>query len=359
MSFESEDDRPGPQATGSGWPGERERLLAAVGWKEEPRRRKVLRDLLREHHQRIYLFSYADGRSRAAAMEQARRILLRIARSLDQIPEGSTLSAWIFLSLLTEADRNGDCQDPWRMLSAAETGTPRTRETAPREDGAALERHLEAHPQCRALRDRYRAYLGLPLDPDLVTRARWDQAEVDLDHFLNAQFGDEHPAALSGGPSWRHLLPSLAWGRSRAAGAIVVVIALVLAGLLWRAWHVHKDPGWNAPDSGRASEAISQAVAKVNEPSPASIADPRLLIERDALIFLWNHFEGAEEYQVELLTPKLDVLYNSGTLTQPHLRVNRSAVDGLKSGGPYLYRISGMKNGAVIASTGYTPFTAP
>ena len=51
---------------------ERERILAAVGWQDDPRRRRVLRELLQGEQQRIYLYCYSGSRNRAAALDGQR-----------------------------------------------------------------------------------------------------------------------------------------------------------------------------------------------------------------------------------------------------------------------------------------------
>jgi hypothetical protein len=112
------------------------RILAAAGWQSDPRRLPVLRDLLREHLRRIYLYSYEETRNRAAAIDRTRRTLLRVARTVQSIPVGCPLVTWIFLALEEARVPRAENPDLWRLLVIAEEER-RAAITPAAKDGAA------------------------------------------------------------------------------------------------------------------------------------------------------------------------------------------------------------------------------
>jgi hypothetical protein len=301
-------------------------------------------------------------------MELTQRVLLRAARGLDRLPENSSLSAWIFLSLMKDLAQESDCHDPWRILTAVEGEAPLTADSSSASvsaptHGETEERHLAAHPHCGALLEKYRRYLRLSEDVDLTARAGWAQAAGDLDLFLTAQFGDEHPEALRGRVPWRHWLPSFPWGRSRATAAIVIVAAAILAVLLWKAWHVSQEPaattGRSSVSGGPGGSSRRQAPPQPPIQAPLQITGAGTSNDGSELRFHWDQFSGVTEYRLRILTAKLDTLYASAALKEPALRISVSEVPALRGGGSFLFVVDGMKERRRVCSSGFTPFDLP
>jgi hypothetical protein len=141
-------ERPLSQPLAATTAAERERILAAVGWQQDPRRRRVLRDLLAEEIQRIYLYGYAAGVNRGNALEGARRILMSAARTIDMVPEGCPLSLWCFFRIEEDREKPAAESDLWRILLLAR-GEPRSEAASP--EAVASRHRLADHPQVRTL----------------------------------------------------------------------------------------------------------------------------------------------------------------------------------------------------------------
>jgi hypothetical protein len=352
----------GPATPRGGLP-ERDRLLAAAGWERDPRRRKILRELLEEQRRRVYLWSYADSGQRAGAIDRTRRALLRAARTLDQIPDRCSLSAWIYLDLEAEMGRTMDCPEPWEILATVESDAgatgPESAARAASSDREGLERHLDAHPNCRDMRDGYRRFLALPSDADLAARSGWDRAALDLDHFFRAQFGEEPPAAVSGGAPWRHALPSMPWARSRGVAIAFAVAVVVLGVFLWRALQ-----SAHGPMSGRGTDQTTvagQTHDARREPGtgPELIHNATTSMEGSQLVFRWDRNTRSERYRLRILTAQLDTLKTLEGTDPQMLRVPPAEVPGLTSGGSYLFQVDGFKGDLPVASSGLIPFRFP
>lgn len=356
-------DIPDQTTYGSGtlWAGvlaaERQRILAASGWEREPERREVLQELLQEHTGRIYLHEYAETRKRALALEKARHALLRAARSLSRIPEGCSLSAWIFLDLADKLRAEAECPEPWHVLYKAEIETDApwldAGKTDIEFDAAAFERHLDAHPRCRSLLDAYRRYLALPSQLDLPRRAGLDQADEDLQRFLCAQFCRDEPLGGSSRRSLRGLFPPVRMRVSRWIGLAVAAVAVILGMLFIRAWF-SRQPQWTESDATITSSLPEPAPPSVQYIAP--MEGSMLETEGDHLVFRWARVQDAEGYQLVVLTAKLDTVYVSGMQRQSGVRVSAESIRGAHESGHYLFRVDGVREGDVIASTGLKPF---
>lgn len=260
------------------------RILAAAGWESDPRRLPVLRNLLREHLKRIYLYSYDESRHRAVAIDRTRRTLLQVARTMRSIPAGCPLVTWVFLVLEEARVPSAVHSDFWRLLviaeaewraaaapaapgdgihvpeaypalpkasntadgTAASASAPPTGATAEATGGAtvaAAEGASEdpagvafraatstaSHPMLRPLVSLYRRFLDAQDSADTEPRANWPAAEADLDCFLRAQFAETGDAACPPAPAWRRWLATRPWRRPRniAAAAIAVVVVAI------------------------------------------------------------------------------------------------------------------------------------
>jgi hypothetical protein len=332
--------------------GERERILAAVGWEGELRRRRVLRRLLQEQCQRIYLSGYAATHNRSSTMDATRRALLRTARSLEQVPESCPLSAWVFLALQPPQRQDPECPEPWRTLAPGSPAAVSEGETGAIADPA---RHREAHPGCGELQDAYRRFLEAPDDSEFVLRAGWQGAMADLDLFLEAQFGDENPQAVRAGDYWRQLMRSFRWSGSGMAAALIVIVVLVLAalfGLQWRGRH------FRSPEHAAAGRTATPALPP-GGPVMEPITGATVNAGPAALAFRWNHAANIEIYRLSILTPKLEPLFVADHLSDLVLTIDVHAVSGLHPGESYLFRVDGMRKGHTVASSGYTPFNLP
>ena len=345
---------------------ERERILAASGWEREPRRRATLRELLLEHHGRIYLYAYAESGQRAAAIDRTRRALLRTARTLDRIPDRCSLSAWIFLSLEGESGRSMDCPEPWLILASVEESSPDGRRrgvasSAPRPLPADLERHLDLHQGCRDMREAYRRYLDLSEQAELRSRAGLDRAAPDLEHYLLAQFGEEQPEGVTGGGPWRHVLPR--WGQSRGVAIGFGLLVLLLGVYFLHAWRTGQFTGKSRdsmstaasssgaeharPASARGSSRLAEIHGAIMSPSGAD------------LVFRWETTKGAESYRLRILSPMLDTLHVVEGINDRTLRLPVSRVAALAKAGPYLFQVEGVKGDRVVATSGLQPFSIP
>lgn len=349
--------------TGPGtlWAGilssERQRILAASGWERESRRRDILLELLREHANRIYLHSYTETRKRAQALEKARHALLRAARSLSRIPEGCSLSAWIFLELAGELRAQAECPEPWHVLYKAELEAGATwldpRRSDVEFDAAAFERHLDAHPRCRTLLDGYRRYLALPGQLDLPRRAGLEQASQDLMSYMRAQFGRDEQAGGQSPKSWRSIVPPVRMPSSRWMGLAVATVAVTLGLMFIRAWF-SRQPQWTENIGSIAPGMPVPALP--SDQTPASMEGSVMETDGDYLVFRWDRIQDVDTYRLVILTAKLDTVYVSGLLRQRAERVSAESVRGSFEGGHYLFRVDGFLDGELIASTGLNPF---
>ncbi len=347
--------------SGTLWAGvlaaERKRILAASGWEREPERREVLQELIQEHTRRIYLHTYTETRKRASALDKARHALLRAARSLSRIPESCSLSAWIFLDLADQMRAEAECPEPWHVLYKAEIETDAPWLDAGKADvefdAAAFERHLDAHPHCRLLLDAYRRYLALPSQLDLSRRAGLEQANEDLQRFLCAQFCRDEPVAVDSGRNWRVLFPPLKMRVSRWIGVAIAAVAVTLGVLFIRAWF-SRQPQWTESEATIAS-SLPEPVPPTGL-SPAPMEGSMLETEGDYLVFRWDRIQEADGYRFAVLTAKLDTVYVSAVQRQSGIRVPGETIRGTHDGGHYLFRVDGVREGQVVASTGLRPF---
>lgn len=294
-------------------------------------------------------------------MDSTRTVLLQVARTITRVPEGCSVSAWTYLTLMAAVTASAECRDAWHVLAAAETDRGGASPTPAQEtEPSTLDRHLEAHPNCRTLLEGYRRYLRLPGDLDLAARSGWTLASQDLDHYLEAQFGDAHPQALRGGRHWRQFLPIMPWGRSRAVGAAVVVGALVLAVLLWRAWHVRDLPlgsRGSAADSARVTPA--RTIPLPPETTPLPIAGARAERQGREVVFHWDRFPGIHKYRVLVLTAKIDTVFTAEDVLDPPYRLAMTGVPELRPNAPFLFRVDGLSDDKAVCSSGFVPFTIP
>ncbi len=272
------------------------RILAAAGWQSDPRRLPVLRDLLREHLKRIYLYSYEESCNRAAAMDRTRRTILRVARTMQSIPAGCPLVTWIFLALEEARVSPAENPDFWRLLVIAEEerGTANRRAAANgqvRADGRTASRttaddesadsppisrpgHPAAtaaadstqgvdpasgrlsidegvpaqstagdaigattatgsHPMLRPLVTLYQRFLDMPSsEEEFERRAGWPAAASDLDCFLRAQFADAGDASCRPATAWRRWVATRPWRRPRTLSALVAAVVVLAISLV-------------------------------------------------------------------------------------------------------------------------------
>lgn len=337
-------------------PGERERILAAAGWESDSRRRPILRELLQEEIERIYLYSYAGSRHRATAIDRARRTLMSTARTLEVVPDGCPLTTWCFFLLEEERANPAVEPDLWRALLDL------TRRQA---EGKAVPHG--ASGRMGELAERYSDYLSNPSDPELTLRADGAGARRDLGCFLQAQFGDEPCESRVRGPGWRQAIPAGFWRSSRLIATVVVVVALALAVFLWQTWkglgeRNGMDPtrqsvaGSGAPAAGGWSGAVDPARGAVSSEATLPVVPETVARQEDGgLSFGWKAFPRADRYRVLILTAKLDTLRIAAGLEGSSWRVDPRAIDGLRVPGSYLFQVDGFSGGSRIASSGLIP----
>jgi len=343
--------------------GERERILAALGWEGDPRRRGALRRLLRDQTQRVYLHFYSVNHNKTSATDQTRRVLLRGARTLGEVPEACTFASWVFLQIRHAHHRSPECAEPWRALSEEDRCREESRDGAPldsEEVAACRERHLEEHPGCRDLLLEYRAFLDNPADAALLSRSGWDAASGDLDLFVEAQFADEHPQAMGGRSCWRQLLASIRWTRSGLVAAAVALGAVLLALLLVSQWQnrPHREREPDRPSTATHPVA-SPAETTGTQPPLAEITGTSVTPRRSHLSFHWNRSGSADQYSLSIFTAKLELLHVVGGVEADSLELFLREAPALHSGGSYLFRVDGIRSGTEVATSGYVPFTIP
>lgn len=337
-------------------PGERERVLAAAGWESDPRRRTVLRALLLEQIDRIYLYCYAQARHRATALDRARRTLLSAARTLEVVPDGCPLTTWCFFLLEEERANPAAEPDLWHGLLDLSRRIS---------EGASAR---GASERVRELAGMYLDYLSLPSDTELLLRADAEGAHRDLECFLGAQFGDEKCEARGSGPGWRQVIPAGFWRSSRLIAVAVVVVALVLAAVLWRTWQGIGERGGvaaanrssssgTAPGAGAWTSANGAGrSAPVSAATLPVVEEAALRHEGRALAVSWKPFPRAERYRLLILTARLDTLRIVDELQEASSRVDPRGIDGLSAPGSYLFQVDGLAEGVRVASSGLVPF---
>jgi hypothetical protein len=359
-------DGPVTQSVGGMISTERERILAAVGWQSDDRRRRVLRELLAEETERIYLYGYAGSRNRAGAIERTRRILLSAARTIDVIPEGCPLSVWCFFLLEEEREKPAEGEDLWRILLLATSEANRP----PAEiEGDRARSRLAEHPQVRTLVTLYQRYLSSPGDQELIARSTWPVAREDVRCFLEAQFGEGECESRVRGPGLRRFLPSGAGRPSRLLALIVGAVVLALLVVLLRTWGGLNprarlaSEAWNGGVPTGAGEPAHKPSTPPLQAPPAGPAPPQIAgtaaIHEGRLGFQWGAAGEAEQYRLYLLTAKLDTLSMIGGLHETSYGINVREIPGLQTPGSYLFRVDAMSRDRLVASTGFVPFELP
>ncbi len=345
---------------------ERDRILAAVGWETDPRRCRVVRDLLWSQIRRVYFHSYARIGRRAPSIEVSKRVLLRAARTLGQVPEGSSLTAWIYLLLAEESGLGAECPEVWRLLVEVEEETDRAADRVPDRPGARAAgagpraeeqaRHLETHPACRKLVEEFGPYLHPPQDEETLTRSGWSQASRALEGYLQAQFADERTDE-AGLRSRRHPHVSLRWKPSRAVAFAFALAAFVFAVLLFRAWGSRRP----AAETTAVSENARVRVPAARRPARADhhlepIPGANLRDEPGQMVISWSPPRDIDEFHVLVLSPKLDTLFAAPAMSRTGTRIGHEEVSGASSGMSLLYQVDGARDGKLVASTGPVPF---
>jgi len=337
-------------------PGERERILAAAGWESDSRRRSVLRALLLEQIDRIYLYCYAQARHRATALDRARRTLMNAARTLEVVPDGCPLTTWCFFLLEEERANPAAEPDLWHALLDLSRRIS---------EGASAR---GANDRVRELAGLYLEYLSLQSDTELLLRADAEGAHRDLACFLGAQFGDEKCEARGSGPGWRQAIPAGFWRSSRLIALAVIVVALVLAAVLWRTWQgIGERNGVEAAnrsaDSGVAPGAgVWSSTNGAGRGAPVSAATlpavEEASLHRDGRVLAvnWRPFPRADRYRLLILTARLDTLRIVDDLGSASSRIDPRGIDGLAAPGSYLFQVDGLSKGLRVASSGLVPF---
>lgn len=343
---------------------ERERILAAAGWQHDVRRRRILRELLAEEAQRIYLYGYASTRNRATALEGARRILMSAARTVDLVPDGCPLSVWCFFLLEEDREKPADQENLWRVLVLA-SNEPRGQGDEA-SAGSGSRPRLAEHPGVRTFVELFERYRSLPEDAEVLTRSGWSVAREDLRCFLDAQFGEAPCEDRGTGPGWRRFLPSGAWRSSRIVASVIILAVVVLLIILLRSWEgLQERPDARSVNrDGRPDQERAFVATPPSEPSPqlppAGSAPPEIAGSADQqgaqVVFRWLAANKAESYRLFVLTARLDTLTMIGGLTRTTHELDLRSAPGLHSPGSYLFRVDGMSSDRIVASTGFIPF---
>lgn len=317
---------------------EREKLLAARGWEADRERTGVLRELLGRSVQRIFLWAFSQVRSRDRAVDITRNTLLRASRTLGQVPEGRLLDHWIFEHLATETPARLDVRrselgpEPCQVLGDEPN-----------------EYYLEAYPACAELRTAYLTYRTLPSDPLLVKRSGWSIVEPDLERFLLGHFGEENAQASETKDPLLHRIRRL---RLRQAFPLLAFLAL----LLYAGWLRRENA--TLESELEAARAQAEAAQADEEVEPAAVRDLALTVSPEFLTFTWQAVSLVESYRLVLLTAKMDTLLVKENIRTPRTMVQRQDVPEFTPDGSYVFKVEGLRRGAVIASSGMSAYPA-
>jgi hypothetical protein len=368
----------------------------------------VLRDLLREHLERIYLYSYNESHNRAAAIDRTRYTLLRVARTVHSIPTGCPFLTWVFLALEEDRVYPEESPDFWRLLVIAEeerqadadlaageahrkvgdgsvaappgagSTDARTAGESARAPGARAS--TASHPTLRPLVSLYRRFLDTPGAGGAEPRANWPGAAVDLDCFLRAQFAETGDCSDSTAPAWRRWLVKRPWRRPRNIIAAAIIVVAVAVGLVLALTLSPPQGKWSgffsstrietadAPgaehlvQSGAGPVASVQPARRLIVPGKASmqITDAVCATStRELLRFSWGPVQGVTEYRLCLLTTGRDTLGVVPAITGTTVNVRVGGVPGLRGPGSFLFRVDGLAGGRLLATSNPQPFSVP
>ncbi|MCC7141876.1 MAG: hypothetical protein IT349_07200 [Candidatus Eisenbacteria bacterium] len=330
---------------------ERQRILAARGWENDPDRRKVVRELLSERLRLAYLWSYAKHRGRDRAVERTRTALLRTAHTLGQIPDGSSFLSWLFFELRRAGGPAGSrisssgCPEPWRITALAERALP----------SKDLDQHIDHCGACRHLLDDYRFFLSDAHDPALVERSSWPRAVEDLERFLEGYFGDAPHAEITGKRSLRDRLPLLRLSGSRLIAAGVVTIAATGVLLMLTQNLRQRDHLAQRPRDGSTLKQVTKVAPPIG-PRLEHMDGVSASRNGEQLIFSWREFTGADRYRVTFFSAKLDTLHRSAPLRATDYQVPVAQLREFVPGASYLYKIEAMRGTEPLGTSGFVPF---
>ena len=319
---------------------EREKLLAARGWEADRERTVVLRELLLRSVQRVYLWAFAQLRSRDKALELTRNTLLWASRTLGQVPEGRLLDHWIFEHLAADTPARLD-------LRRSELGPEPCQVLG--ED--ANDHYLEAYPACEALRKAYFEYQALPEDVQLVKRAGWAGVEDDLGRFLEGHFGEENAQASESRDPLPHRL-----GRVGFRQMLPILLFIGLLGYVF----------WLRRENDALQATLDAEIAKHGEPaeapaeappSPGRLRNLSLDVGDQFLTFTWDGFSRTDTYQLVFLTAKMDTLFYRPSITSPRTMVRREELPGFDpEHSSYVYKVEGIRDGRIIVTSGMVTY---
>ncbi len=320
---------------------ERQRVLAARGWETDRDRNRVLRGLLSDHTQRIYLWFYDRTRSRDRAVELTRAALIWVSRTLNEIPEDRTLDAWVFEHLATETAARLD-------LRRSELGPEPTLVLGDNPNT----HYLESYPTSRVFLDAHGHYQNTLNDSTLLKRSGWDQVKGDVEHFLDGHFGEETPDEGRETSPLRHRL-----SRKRVGFKQYFQLA-VLAFVIFRIVDMYLENRQLKQDVTRLQAALAEPTPGDTGTDLTEIQSPQLEPNGADLQFQWQPVEGVTSYRLTLYDSKMEELWRQEEISTPNMTVSVADIGGFDTEGSYLFRIEGLSSRGVIASTGFVTYPA-
>jgi hypothetical protein len=258
----------------------------------------------------------------------------------------------------------------------------------------------------------YRRFLDVPDSGDVEPRANWPAAEADLDCFLCAQFAESEDAACRPAPVWRRWLAARPWSRPRniAAAAItvgVVAIAFVVGFTLappkgrrttfagsanpsprdsvsagrfaGRAEPARPINNASVAEPGRAPADRAAESSSRPQPADCQVASARAArgflargtasaringprcesVTRDSLRFAWMPARAVTEYRLCLITAKRDTLGIVPSIMGTCVIVPVKGVPHMSVPGSFIFRVDGLANGQLVATSDPQPFEVP
>jgi hypothetical protein len=140
-----------------------------------------------------------------------------------------------------------------------------------------------------------------------------------------------------------------------------VLAAALMAVVLLKEWQggTLTRRGGETGAAATAPKTGSTRAVRPASPELALISGASVRSDKSALVFQWEPAASAQQYRLSILTAKLAGLHTLDQLTDCSVRLSVRDVPGLTSGESCLFRIDGLRNGAVVASSGYQPFAVP
>lgn len=199
------------------------------------------------------------------------------------------------------------------------------------------QQHLAECPLCRARLSAYRAFLA---KTPLAVDSRQEEAEDHLERFIAEQRSGEEPVAKHGASAGEgtkqrakilQLFRPMRWALPVAAAAAILAVLIVRGPL---------------QEAERSAQHRLRS-ADTTEVSLAALRGSATLGPDQTIVFRWPTWPGADSYQIQLFTPKLEEIarFTAGGDTLLKIR----SVEIPAEMGPILWRVQALREGDEIA----------